>query len=342
MSTPAARLSQAQTQWLDTQLKSAFKETFVSQRVLAGDGSSRLFLRVATQSRSAILVLDPRWDQTRDYTAHRDFLARHNIPVPNFFGQSPELGILLMEDLGDQLLQSLVVESPNTQETELGRLSEILANLHGKTYPVPPEIPASQRVFDKTKLMEECLFAGTHLVQNFLGLSAWGPKSLSALEAFCTHMAELTPKCFAHRDFHTRNVMVTNGRLTLIDFQDARLGPPHYDLASLLFDPYVPLTDLARAAIRSCYSERLKEFELGRLVSWGTFEEDLQTCAFQRLIKAAGSFASFFTRYQKKTHLPYLIPAIQSALAIPSTQALASVLGLENWLERIEKAKLIS
>src|SRR6185295_11569519 len=89
-----------------------------------------------------------------------------------------------------------------------------------------------------------------HYVEGFRDLGL-GPRESSTLDAFLAALAReaaAPPRVLCHRDFHSRNLLVQGDRLRLVDFQDARLGPVAYDLASLLRDSYVDVpADLQEA-----------------------------------------------------------------------------------------------
>ena len=146
---------------------------------------------------------------------------------------------------------------------------------------------------------------------------------LKAIRAFCKRLGDFRPLVFCHRDYHCRNLIVLKDTLWMIDFQDARLGSPVYDLASLLFDAYVPITDAFRKNLIQVYQSRLSIYSVAQEVNWDQFEEDLYMMAYQRTLKAAGSFASFWTRYQKKSHLVYLKPALQMAKRLEEKAAIS-------------------
>jgi aminoglycoside/choline kinase family phosphotransferase len=221
-----------------------------------------------------------------------------------------------MEDLGDVLLQSRLLSHPVEKTAWLEEATRLIARLHGSTFPVPPHLPVATRAFDARKFADELGFTFEHLHQGLLKLPAPEPSLLKSVEAYCSELAAIRPQVFCHRDYHTRNLLVHEGRLRLIDFQDARLGPPEYDLASLFFDAYVPITETERASLLALYQRVLTSFPLGAQIDWDGFETRLDRVAFQRVVKAAGSFASFFTRYGKRTHLPYLLPALEMAQAL--------------------------
>ncbi len=299
--------------WIERWIASQRISTPLKFEPLAGDGSQRSFYRLTWGKMSRVLLSDLSWDLSKDYAPHQEYLASHQLPVPVFFEVDSQGGFLVMEDLGDRLLQFEILEHPDQKMAWLERAVRLLATLHGKTYPVPATLPVASRSFDTQKYADELKFTFEHLQHQFLGMPKASHNQLEAVQKFCAAISQITPLVFAHRDYHCRNILVKEGDLYLIDFQDARLGSPHYDLASLVYDAYVPVSDGERQTLVSSYQDEVRKYPLSRDIDWKSFDRDLKRVAFQRVVKAAGSFASFFTRYQKDTHLPYLIPALQYA-----------------------------
>jgi aminoglycoside/choline kinase family phosphotransferase len=119
------------------------------------------------------------------------------------------------------------------------------------------------------------------------------------------------PRVLCHRDYHTRNLLVAgDGRVVAIDHQDARRGPDTYDLASLLYDPYVDQQEpRTQECIRQFRQARdLKEPE-------EVFGERLDAVAAQRLLKAAGTFAAQKMLHDRSSYLAYLPAALTRARA---------------------------
>jgi hypothetical protein len=109
------------------------------------------------------------------------------------------------------------------------------------------------------------------------------------------------PRVLCHRDFHSRNLMRHDGRLHWIDFQDARMGPSTYDLASLLRDSYVDLGE-------DFVAERLEEFR-GRAApgeSRDVFRRRFELTSVQRNLKALGTFGYMATVRGNEVYLPYV------------------------------------
>src|SRR5213078_4022853 len=95
------------------------------------------------------------------------------------------------------------------------------------------------------------------------------------------------PRVLVHRDFQSQNIIIQNGQAKLIDFQGMRPGLAEYDLASLLFDPYVELSAAERSELIDYY--RQKQTDNGRKVN-GQFDDTLQLCAMQRMMQALGAY----------------------------------------------------
>lgn len=310
---------------------------------LAGDGSTRTFFRLHDEAgASFILLCDPEWISSQDYPVLQAYLRSVGVRVPTFMEVRPELGFLIMEDLGDELLQNRMAAAPERQSWWLEKAIESLAALHGQSYPVPLELPVTHRRFDTEKYYQELRFTWEHLVDRFLGLSPPTETQQQQLLDFCARAAAVGPDVFCHRDYHCRNLMVLNDALVMIDFQDARLGSPQYDLASLVYDAYVPLTDDQRARLIEHYQRVLEPHPLAAQIHWATFRENLTVVGLQRMVKAAGSFASFYTRHGKTTHLAYIEPALQTAIALRDAgsvpPAMKAVFPLEQWLARLPNA----
>src|SRR6185437_8968993 len=113
------------------------------------------------------------------------------------------------------------------------------------------------------------------------------------------------PKFVCHRDYHSRNLMLKLGRIYVIDFQDARLGPLQYDLVSLVHDSYVNLSSTSIAAIKKDYLQKAANVgPKGAIRS--DFNEIFQLQIIQRCFKACGSFSSFFNMRSDTRYLKYI------------------------------------
>jgi aminoglycoside/choline kinase family phosphotransferase len=168
--------------------------------------------------------------------------------------------------------------------------------------------------FDVEKLMWELDFFLTHMIGQ-LCEQALTPRDEASLRGqFWRISATLAqqPRVLSHRDYHSRNLMVQEDRLRLIDFQDARLGPCQYDLASLLYDAYVLLPADLRDELLAYYLEGKASMD-GCRVDRESFVQILDYMCLQRHMKALGTFAFQAVVKHRQRYLP-AIPVTLSYL----------------------------
>jgi len=114
---------------------------------------------------------------------------------------------------------------------------------------------------------------------------------------------------FVHRDYHSRNLMLSGDRVRVIDFQDALTGPRTYDLASLLRDSYVTLDETLLDRLIAYYLASTNYPPQDP----AAFRRLFDVSGFQRNLKAAGRFIYIEKVKGRPTHLPYVTPTLRSA-----------------------------
>jgi N-acetylmuramate 1-kinase len=259
---------------------------------LAGDASTRVYYRARyADGRTAMLMLQAcaGCNEEAAFLDIQRFLEHLGLPVPKVLAHYPDQGAVVLEDLGDELLETVI---RNAREDELreyySSAVDLLVELRHKTDGLTAGCGAFALAFDEEKLMQEMHFFVTHFVRGFCGREL-DITAQSELESFfilvCRALAA-EPRVFAHRDYHSRNLMLHLGRLVMIDFQDARMGPAQYDLSSLLRDSYVALPgDLVEVLLQR-YQEGTEVPEAAR----DRFRRVFDLMCLQRNIKALGTF----------------------------------------------------
>src|SRR5713226_329181 len=217
---------------------------------LTGDASDRKYFRIIPSDWPSIVLAlhaGPIDFATLPFANVDALLQRIPLPVPNILGHSDELGILALQDLGDVTLQAHLGAASPAEHAALYRqavaLIELLqrrgAGLESEAY-IPYKI-----AFDVEKLTWELEFFTKHFIGGYRGVALSDAERSALTAEWATIAGELAsePRVLCHRDYHSRNLMLHDGGLHIIDFQDARMGPDTYDLVSLLRDAYVDIAD---------------------------------------------------------------------------------------------------
>ena len=290
---------------------------------LSGDVSPRRYTRVVLDD-GATMILATYPDEVRDvcprFLRTTELLTGAGVRVPRVFAVSCEEGWMLLEDFGPQTLG----EQRERPWSELRLYFERAVELIGRIAALPVEEVENLNPLLGRDLLRRELAQTWDLFLVPRELTG-GPALTAALEAaldgLCERLGDETPvPC--HRDFMVRNLMPLDGSpgesggVAVLDHQDLRLGPPAYDLASLLNDTLFPPADL--------------EEELLTAAPSGADRESYHRAAAQRTLKAVGTYTKFSLRGANR-HLPLIPPTLARFLhhlgRIPEGVPLAEDLG---------------
>ncbi|RMG47599.1 MAG: hypothetical protein D6718_03155 [Acidobacteria bacterium] len=283
---------------------------------IAPDASTRAFYRLHRRHGTAVLLVDERGGPAaaeRMVRAH-GLLAGIGVPVPALLDREESAAALLFEDAGSCLLAEAWPELPPARRRvlyeELAAIAAAIA-VEG-TARLSPGDPLAERPLGRERLRIELAMFAVHDVAGRRGVTDRGLLGdLSRLLDRIAAEAAACPREFSHRDLHSRNVMLAaDGGLRILDFQDALLAPRHYDIASLLLDPYVDLTpDVREAAAERYRNER--GFTLGL-----DADPRFPWVGLQRMLKAIGTYAFQASRARRPRFLAHIPPAEQRALEL--------------------------
>src|SRR3954447_16826388 len=259
---------------------------------LTGDASDRRYFRVLLpDSGSIVLSLHaaPFEFEKLPFVNVARLLAAMPVPIPTVLGHADDLGVLALADLGDVTLQAHLGASSAAEHAALYRQAvALIAALQRRGAELAsPEFLPYGIAFDVEKLSWELDFFTKHFLEAYRGVTL-APDQRDALrEEFAVLVRELAgePRVLCHRDYHSRNLMLHEAQLYIIDFQDARLGPDTYDLVSLLRDSYVDLPEQTVEELLA-YFLALK----GLTGSEQEFRLRFDMMALQRNLKALGTF----------------------------------------------------
>jgi aminoglycoside/choline kinase family phosphotransferase len=236
-----------------------------------------------------------------------EVLRKNGIFVPKIHSLLKEFDSLLIEDFGDTTLDLKIGQ---LNDSEILTLYCEATKIISGFITIKPDLSSSwsKRGFDYTLLHKELTFFRSQYLENLPKFQTNRDTLLFSqeIESLSRYICQL-PQYFAHRDFHSRNLMYFNENLGVIDFQDARWGPAAYDLSSLCFDPYVPLSLDSRRKIFN-EARRVLDKNVSAQVQ-DEIKSSWHAVALQRMLKAIGSFA-FLTRKGKRNYLVYITPTL--------------------------------
>ena len=276
---------------------------------LTGDASDRRYFRVLLKdARPIVLALHagPIDYASMPFVSIAKLLSEIPVPVPRILHHSDRLGVLGLEDLGDVTLQAHLGASTPTEHAALYReavsfivrMQERGEALRSDAYP-PYRI-----AFDVEKLSWELEFFVKHYLLAYKGAAIADDRRQALREEWSAIAGELAaePRVLCHRDYHSRNLMLHDGSLYIIDFQDARMGPDTYDLASLLRDSYV---DLNPQQVDGLIAYFLAHHS-GDALDEDEFRRRFDLMALQRNLKALGTFGYMTTSRNNTVYIQYM------------------------------------
>jgi N-acetylmuramate 1-kinase len=300
---PHVLADQLPTEYLRSLLDRVFPGKCAAFQVnpLPGDASDRRYYRLhfvgAVDGITSLVLMrlaQPYTAGELPFVNVQRYLALKGIPVPQIFCDDSAHGFILLEDLGDVTLETAWQGADREQMARwYGAAVDILLALqYPKSVAPRGNCIAFCLAFDVDKLMWELDFFLTHMITQLCGQRLKPAEEATLRGQFWKIAAILArqPRVLTHRDYHSRNLMLYQGRLRVIDFQDARLGPCQYDLASLLYDSYVVLTTELRETLLTYYLEHKAEAD-GHPLDREAFSQTFDYMCLQRNLKALGTFA---------------------------------------------------
>jgi aminoglycoside/choline kinase family phosphotransferase len=278
---------------------------------LTPDASDRRYVRVERDDRSTFVVAvhaGPIEFAGMPFANVAALLTQMPIPAPAVLGHSDALGVIALEDLGDVTLQAhLVSAAPAERRARYQEAVALLERLQRRGAELASGRGPYTLAFDVEKLTWELDFFATHFLGAHRHAGLGAAESAALREEFAALATELAgePRVLCHRDYHSRNLMLHAGALSVIDFQDARMGPDTYDLASLLRDSYV---DLEEAEVERLIGHFLALTAAGSIRPSGPgyagdFRRRFDLMSLQRNLKALGTFGFQATSRRNPAYL---------------------------------------
>ena len=298
---PDNRLSQLNT-WLGT-LATKWSLDLTTIQPASSDASFRRYFRLLGNkngSQTSFIVMDapPATEDTKPFINISKLLADAKLNVPVVLEQDIEQGFLLLTDLGNQTYLSALNRETASKLYQDANNALIQMQLASKPGLLPD--------YDKALLTRELelfpeWYIGKHLQ---IQLDAKQKDDLAKVFELILENNLSQAQVIVHRDYHSRNLMVTDeNNPGILDFQDAVYGPITYDLASLYRDAYIEWEEPEQMDWLIRYWDKARKAGLPVQNEFGDFYRDYEWMGLQRHLKVLGIFARLYHRDGKDGYL---------------------------------------
>ena len=260
--------------------------------------SGRTILRVKTPGHEPFIGV--HWNEEREDNSQfipvAQFLKQAKLRVPSIIHERARYRVALVEDLGDVDLLSLK-DRPFSERLPLYRSA--FEQVDKLFYAKPAKDFQLMPPFDAALYRWEHEYFFEHMVEDFLGLDGGELRKNEEFIALSQRLGTVA-RHLVHRDFQSQNLMIKDDQVWLIDFQGLRRGRQEYDLASLIFDPYLDHSADEREKLLKLWEDIADERPLETL-----FHE----CAAQRLMQALGAYGNIVKNRGDEWYRPHIATA---------------------------------
>lgn len=301
--------------------ESELHQDHYSISMLAGDGSKRRFYRIrfGDYKRTFIFMENKPQDsflvkENRAYLMIGNHMLSKGIPLPQIYKYDLAKGFFILEDMGDRALQDEALSS-NKRIIMYENVIETLLKLQTEGRENFDTAWCCQTPFYDSSLMreKEAWYFRDAFLKDYIQTGTDLSSLNESFEYIIAEAEKAGKNYLLHRDFQSRNIMCHDSGIAILDWQGARLGPLAYDLASLLFDPYVDLLPDERQHLVSVYSSLLKDKEPD---ACETFKRYFIYIAVMRNLQVLGAYSFLSMKQGKHYFEQYIPPALKSLKAL--------------------------
>ncbi len=291
---------------------------------LAGDASSRSYIRLEQKEHPAIMMFDPDPANVRQFLKVAHLLKDYGFSSPNILHEEADKGVLILEDFGNDLFARIIEQDPSREEALYTLAVDFLITLTKR------EKPYDLPYFSQSYVLDQNAAFLDYYVPDILG------QPLADNARFFFHqiwrellkLIEGDPEVFLYRDFHAENLVLLENReglaqLGLLDFQDAMCGPAAYDLASLFQDVRRQVTPAVAQRLTSYYASETNSDEVA-------LKRSIAILGAHRCLRILGGFTRLAKEQGKNRYialLPRVIGHLNDNLAHPD------LLALKHWIK---------
>ena len=264
----------------------------------SSDASFRRYFRITLSDRT-LIVMDapPEHENCAAFIHVAQLFLAAGVHVPQILAEDLQLGFLLLSDLGAATYLDKLNEGNADTLYRDANQSLIKIQLATKPNELLP--------YDEASFLREMRLFPDWYIAKHLKISLTPSQTETLEQAFQTILKNLLaqPCVYVHRDYHSRNLMLSDPNPGVLDFQDAVYGPISYDLVSLYKDAYIVWDEERIVDWSVRYWENAKRAQLPIAQDFGDFYRDFEWMGVQRHLKVLGIFARLYHRDGKAGYL---------------------------------------
>ncbi len=299
--------------------KNIFGDSDIKIEALPKSGSDRMYFRIFDRKKTVIGAFNANLEENEAFVGFTKHFLKQRLPVPEIFGYKPDEFIYFLKDLGDNNLYTWLHNKKDISlfDAETKRLYRkildklILFQIKGIDG-LNLDLCYPHKSFDRQSMMWDMNYF-KYMLLKLLAVPFSERQLERDFNTLCDYLLETGQDYFLYRDFQTANIMVVGEEPWFIDYQGGRKGAPQYDVASLLYDAKIPMSEVDR--------EELLEYYINSFCS--VSHEDKQKFrgyysgfSMIRLMQALGAFGFRGLYEQKPTFTESIVPGVNILLRI--------------------------
>jgi aminoglycoside/choline kinase family phosphotransferase len=299
--------------------KELFGNSGITISALPQSGSDRKYFRIIDGKKSVIGAHNPNYEENEAFIGFTRHFITQGLPVPEIYGYLPEKFIYFLQDLGDDNLYTWLHKKPDINVSERATI-----NLYKKILDkliifqtqgilgLDLELCYPHKSFDRQSMMWDLNYF-KYMLLKLLAVPFSERLVEHDFNVLCDYLLDTGQDYFLYRDFQTANIMIVGEEPWFIDYQGGRKGAAQYDVASLIYDAKIPMSENSRTELLDYYIEKFC------VVS----KEDIQKFrgyysgfSMIRLMQALGAFGFRGLYEQKPTFTDSIVPGVALLLKV--------------------------
>jgi len=298
---------------ISTGYKKLFGNSDIKITPLPRSGSDRKYFRITSGNKSVIGAHNPNFEENEAFIGFTKHFISKSLPVPEIFGYIPEKYIYFLQDLGDTNLYTWLHNKPDISDFGIATKNlyrKILDNLISfQTKAIVGlnlELCYPHRNFDRQSMMWDMNYFKYMLLK--LIAVPFNERHLEHdFNLLADYLLETGQDYFLYRDFQTANIMVVGEEPWFIDYQGGRKGAPQYDVASLLYDAKIPMSEMNREELLVYYIDNFCSVSKEDKQKFRGYYSGFSMI---RLMQALGAFGFRGLYEQKPTFTDSIVPGV--------------------------------